>query len=93
MNKYKEICLRHQMIGNREFNRGDVVRTVAISERDAAIMNGMSRDHGFEYVKIEEPKQKTEKELRVELFAKAEEMGLSPAKNIKTVELQKLVEN
>jgi hypothetical protein len=98
MNKYKQTCLRHQMVGMREFNRGDVVRTVAISERDAAILNDMSKDSGFEYVLIEQPKpepkpvEKTEKEIRADLFAEAEKMGLKPAKNIKTEELKKLVQ-
>ena len=41
---------------------------------------------------ITKPVEKTEKELRAELFAKAGEMDLRPAKNIKTIELKKLVD-
>lgn len=61
---YNEICTRHQMIGGREFNTGSVVRTVHISERDAAIMNSMTgkttKDGtGFEYVKVESKKNES----------------------------------
>jgi len=39
-----------------------------------------------------ESKEPTEKEIRKELFVKAESLGLSPAKNIKTDDLRKLIE-
>jgi hypothetical protein len=89
MNKYNEITTSHKVIGGREFNKGQTVRTVAISERDAKIMNSQP-EHGFEYVLIK--KELTDKEIRAGYFAKAAELGLSPAKNIKTDELKKLVE-
>ena len=90
MNKYQEICTRYQKIGTREFSTGQVVRTVAISDKDAAIMNGMVAEHGFKYVLIKAA-EPTEKEIRKELFNKAVEMGLNPAKFIKTEELRKLI--
>lgn len=121
LKRYNEVCTRHQMIGTREFNTGDVVRTVAISERDAAINNSMTKEHGYKYVltevKAKEPNKEeirkesfkktaddfnekehgikhelTEKEIRAGYFAKATDLGLNPAKNIKTDELKKLVE-
>jgi hypothetical protein len=93
LKRYEEICTRHQSIGSREFNKNDVVRVVSLSDRDADIMNGTESEHGFKYVLVEEKaKEPTDKEIRKELFAKAEELGLSPAKNIKTDELKKLIE-
>jgi hypothetical protein len=87
MPRYNEITTRHKMIGRREFQEGAVVRTVSISLRDAAILNSEKNNHGLEYVlEANEP-------TRAELFARAAELGLSPAKNIKTDELKKLIEN
>ena len=94
LKKYNEVCDRYQVIGGRKFNEGSIVRTVSLSDRDAAIMNEMTgnddRDgHGMKYVLVE----KSEKEIRVELFKKAAELGLNPAKNIKTDDLKSLIEN
>jgi hypothetical protein len=41
---------------------------------------------------LEAKKEPTEKEIRQGLFAKATEFGLTPAKNIKTDDLRKLIE-
>ena len=98
LKRYEAICTKHQNIGNREFAKGDVVRIVSLSDRDAAIMNGTESEHGFKYVLVKEKAKEpivvgeSVKEYRKELFAKAEELGLSPAKNIKTDELKKLIE-
>ncbi len=92
MSLYKEVCSRHQMVGGREFNTGSVVRTVSISDRDAKIMNEMEKEHGYRYELIEEDKEPTEKEIRAELLAKAEQLGLTFKKNISTNDLQKLIE-
>jgi hypothetical protein len=95
LKKYNEVATRFQKIGNRDVKEGEVVRTVAISERDAEIMNGTvgiyPDEPGFKYV-LAEAKEPTEKEIRKELFAKAEGLGLTPAKNIKTDDLRKLIE-
>lgn len=102
LNRYKEIAMRFHMIGMRKINEGDVIRTVAISERDAKIMNELeeSRDElqggcRYQYVLIEEgplKKEKSEvnpddKAIRAEYFAKAVEHGLNLPKNIKTENL------
>lgn len=97
LKKYNEVATRYQKIGNRDVKEGEVVRTVAISERDAEIMNGTvgtrPDEPGFKYVLAEEKvKEPTEKEIRQGLFAKAAELELTPAKNIKTDDLRKLIE-
>jgi hypothetical protein len=95
LKKYNEVATRYQKIGNREVKEGEVVRTVAISERDAEIMNGTvgtrPDEPGFKYV-LAETKEPTEKEIRQGLFAKAAELELAPVKNIKTDDLRKLIE-
>lgn len=60
MNRYKEVCTRHQMIGGREFNAGSIVRIVSISERDAKINNEMEKEHGFRYELVKEDSETTE---------------------------------
>lgn len=97
MKRYNEVTIRHMFIGDREFQKGSIVRVVAISEKQAAIMNEMKNELGLEYV-LEEAKEDDAPEDSAEpdrkaLFAKAAELGLSPARNIKTVDLQKLIDD
>ena len=103
LKRYNEVATRFHKIGDRKINEGDVTRVVSISERDAEINNSQEEEHGFKYV-LEEEKtkakaadkkptvvEKTDKEIRVDLFAKAEELGLTPPKNIKTENLEKQI--
>ena len=55
MRQFKQVCNRYLTMGRQEFNRGDVVRIVSLSDRDAMILNEDSMIHGFDYVKIEKP--------------------------------------
>jgi hypothetical protein len=96
--KYSEIAIRNLTIGGRNINAGEIIREVSISVRDAEIMNstaGQRPDEpGFKYILVEEKStitEKNEKEYRATLFAKAEELGLTPPKNIKTENLEKQI--
>ena len=66
---------------------------VSIDYETAEIMNSNSERSGivYELREVIEPK-KDDKEYRKELFAKAKELGIEHAKNIKTEDLQKLIE-
>ena len=98
MKRYNEVTIRHMMIGDREFQKGSIVRVVAISEKQAAIMNEMKNELGLEYV-LEEVKNEdtiddlSNKEVRAALIARATELGLEFAKNISLANLQKLVDD
>ena len=92
MDRYNEVTIRHKIIGNREFIEGATIRTCSLSERDAAILNGMQKDNGFKYVKVEEVKEPTKQEVRTALLAKANELGLEFKKNISNDDLQKLID-
>lgn len=86
---YEEKTTKIMKIAGKEYGTGRVVRTVSLSDRDAQIMNGQP-EHGFEYVlKSTEP---TAKEIRAELIAKAEGLGLTFKKTISSPDLQKLVD-
>ena len=60
---------------------------VSITSRDAEIMNENTKRSGLVYILAEEPKD--DKEYRKELFAKAKELELKPARNISTEDLEK----
>lgn len=64
MKRYKEVCSKHLFIGIREFNKGDVVRVVSITEADAKRNNEGTKDTGFEYVLEETPKNEDVKEVK-----------------------------
>lgn len=74
---------------------GDFIREARITENIAEELNLNWQNSGFYWQLVKN--EKTEKEVRSELFAKAQEMVDSkdlekmPAKNIKTEELIKLI--
>ena len=63
MNHYNQVATRYHKISGRDINPGEVLRVVAISEKDAAIMNGMAEEHGFKYVLVPEKKAAEEKPI------------------------------
>jgi hypothetical protein len=93
MNKYQQKAIKYKEINGREYPKGSIVRICTLTEREAAVLNSETEESGFEYVLVnDEPKELTEKEIRVKLFKTAAEKGLTVAKNIKTDELIKLIE-
>jgi hypothetical protein len=82
------------MIGKREFLPGQIIRTVSITEKEAAILNEETEYHNVKYEKLPEQEkvnEPNEKEIRKNLFEKAKELGLTPMKNIKTEDLKALI--
>lgn len=81
-NEYLEVKMNGKVIDKIPTERGHV----SITDRDAEIMNENTKRSGIVYVLAEEPKDE-----RKELFAKAKELGLKPAKNITTDDLKELI--
>jgi hypothetical protein len=48
--RFKEVVLKPFELHGREWNKGDIYRTVSISQRDADFMNSRKADFGFEYI-------------------------------------------
>ena len=84
MRQFKQVCNRYLTMGRQEFNRGDVVRIVSLSDRDAMILNEDSKIHGFDYVKIEKPI-----EVKIENLIQGEEKD----RLLKLKEFQSTIEN
>lgn len=63
---------------------------VMIDEYTAKLMNERTKNTGLLYELAEE---KNEKEYRKELFEKAKELDLTPAKNMKTEDLEQLIKD
>ena len=73
MKHYRQVCNRHLVMGRREFNRGDVIRTVSMSEREAEALNAGS-DSGFIFELAEEqPKKESYKTIETPMAAKFSE--------------------
>lgn len=65
---------------------------VMINDKDAEGLNGiMESTKRFYELAEEEAGSDDEKEKRKQLFAKAKELGLAPAKNITTEKLEELI--
>jgi hypothetical protein len=64
-----------------------------LEQRHVNILNASVKQSGVVYIEVKEIKQDTDKEERKALFAEAKELGLQPAKNIKTEDLRLLIEN
>lgn len=86
--KYNEYEVAYR--GGKIFRKDLTERgSVSIDDRTAMIMNKNTKSSGLLYELAEEVKD--DKEYRKELFAKAKELELSPAKNIKTEDLETLI--
>ena len=92
MPKFKEIVVLSVLpVNGKDYHKGDVVRTVEITEQEAKYNNAHPNLNGCKYVPVKtEAQVKAEeaatakKELRAGLFKKAEELKLDIAKNTPT---------
>lgn len=93
MKHYKQVCNRHLVMGRQEFNRGDVIRTVSMSEREAQALNAGS-DSGFIYELAEDTKKefnKTIEPLLVTKFSQTDKRGPVTKKIEKEIAKDKLI--
>lgn len=73
---------------------GDILKpNIRFEPHHARTLNVNFEETGVYYAEVKEDKKNEpdEKEIRKNLFEKAQKLGLTPAKNIKTDELEKLI--
>ena len=70
---------------------GDILKpNIRFEPHHARTLNVNFEETGVYYAEVKED-ELSEKEIRKNLFEKAQKLGLTPAKNIKTDELEKLI--